>query len=88
MNLLHWEAIKYFKEKGIKRYDFVGARISPEKGSKLEGIQRFKSRFGPTLKRGYLWKKNINPLKTNLYNFLVLIKTLNCKGDVVDQERK
>jgi hypothetical protein len=32
--LLYWEAIRFFKSLGIQRYDFVGARIDPEKGSR------------------------------------------------------
>ena len=39
MNLLHWEAIQIFRELGVKRYDFVGVRIDPEKGSKQEGLK-------------------------------------------------
>ena len=56
INLMHWEIIKDMKSKGVKNYDFVGARIEPTAGSKLEGIQRFKSRFGAVMDRGYLWK--------------------------------
>ena len=58
MNLLHWECIKYFKSKGVKKYDFVGARDSVDEDSKIKGIQRFKERFGGEKKMGYLWKKN------------------------------
>ena len=55
VNLLHWTAIQTFKNEGVKSYDFVGARITPKPGSKLEGIQRFKSRFGGYFYQGYLW---------------------------------
>ena len=34
MNLLHWSAMKLMKERGVKYYDFVGARINPDEGSK------------------------------------------------------
>lgn len=84
MNLLHWEAMKYFKLKGVKVYDFVGARIKPEPGSKLEGIQRFKSRFGATMNTGYLWKKPLS-YKYYLYDFLIKLKT-HGRGDIIDQE--
>ncbi|MCH4896289.1 peptidoglycan bridge formation glycyltransferase FemA/FemB family protein [Marinilabiliaceae bacterium JC040] len=84
-NLLHWEAIKYFKNNNCKVYDFVGARISPNKGSKLEGIQRFKSRFGGDLVKGYLWKYPINLFKYRLFMFLFWIKTKR-KEDLIDQE--
>lgn len=85
INLLHWEAIKYFKYLDVKKYDFVGARIKPEPDSKLEGIQRFKSRFGPTMKQGFLWKVIINRKKYWLYNVLYKIK--NSEGDIIDQEK-
>ena len=31
-NLLQWEAINCFRNLGVKRYDFCGVRINPEKG--------------------------------------------------------
>lgn len=92
MNFLHWETIKYFKNLGIRKYDFLGARLSPPKGSKLEGIQRFKSRFGCDFEEGYLWKKPINNFKYYLYCFLINIKqTIKndpYKGDIIEQETK
>jgi len=84
MNLLHWESMKYFKNKGVKYYDFVGARISPTPGSKLEGIQRFKSRFGASMRIGHLWKIGFN-YKYTLYSWLFKLKTKG-KGDIIDQE--
>lgn len=92
LNLMHWEIIKDMKSRGVKLYDFVGARIEPKKGTKLEGIQRFKSRFGATMKTGYLWKYPIKPLKYKLFE---LLKKINAKiknrsyvGDIIDQERR
>ena len=73
MNLLHWKAILKMKERGVKYYDFVGARLNPDPGSKLEGIQRFKSRFGGPMKVGYLWRYDAHPLKMKLYRFLMKI---------------
>ena len=72
MNLLHWKAILKMKERGVHFYDFVGARLKPEEGSKLEGIQRFKSRFGGPMKVGYLWRVDLNPLKMKIYRFLMV----------------
>ena len=43
--MLHWEAIKYFKSLGLKRYDFWG--IDEEK---WPGVTRFKTRFGGEVK--------------------------------------
>jgi hypothetical protein len=90
MNLLQWEAMKYFKALGVREYNFVGARLKPESGSKLEGIQRFKSRFGAKLKTGYLWKMPLNPFKYFLFNLIISIKNFG-KGsikDIIDQERE
>lgn len=90
MNLLHWEVIKTMKLRGVLFYDFVGARLNPKEGSKYEGIQRFKSRFGGDLKEGYLWKISINKAKYNLYfNALKIkcyLKGIKYSGDIIDQE--
>jgi|SRR5262245_1723787 len=84
MNLLHWEAMRHFSEVGTKRYDFVGTRIAPEKGSKQEGLKMFKERFGGALFRGYMWKYPIRKWKYELYQLGVLRLR---GGDIVDLER-
>lgn len=90
MNLLHWEAIREMKKRQVRFYDFVGARINPEPGSKYEGIQRFKARFGGELQCGYLWKTGINPLKYALYTTLTrlraFVKERRILRDTIDQE--
>jgi hypothetical protein len=83
-NLLHWEAIRSFRKIGVKRYDFVGVRINPEKGSKQEGLSVYKERFGGMLHRGYIWKKSFRPLKYTAYSLGVRLLR---DGDIVDQER-
>ena len=89
-HLLHWQAIKDAKQNGIKYFDFIGARINPEPGSKQEGIQKFKKYFGGELVKGYLWKMPIRKFKYYFYNFLVrckyFIKFKKYKGDIIDQE--
>jgi len=70
LNLLHYEAMKYFKNLGLQKYDFVGARINFKKGSKYEGLDRFKNRFGGALNKGYSFRYIINPLKFKLFNIL------------------
>lgn len=74
LNLLHWEAMLYYKSLGIVEYDFVGARLSDRVDPKLQGIQRFKSRFGGELKKGFLWKLVFKKEKYLLYkkNFIVI----------------
>jgi hypothetical protein len=84
MNLLQWEAIRAFKELGVKRYDFVGVRINPEKKSKQEGIMKFKERFGGQLSQGYMWKYSLHPLKYAVYSRAVRFLR---GGDIVDNER-
>ena len=89
MNLLHWTARLNMKKRGVKRYDFVGARINPIPCSKQEGIQRFKSRFGGELKTGYLWKYPISPVKVKLYDIYIYLKNYlrhSYTKDIIDQE--
>lgn len=83
-NLLQWEALRLFRELGVRRYDFSGARIDPEDGSKAAGILKFKARFGGELTRGYMWKFSFRPLKHRLYTLAARVRS---GGDVVDQER-
>ena len=84
MNLLQWEAMLYFRSLGVVRYDFVGVRINPAPGSKQEGLQKFKQRFGGQLVSGYIWKCAIHPLKYRLY---CLAAHWRSGGDIVDKER-
>jgi lipid II:glycine glycyltransferase (peptidoglycan interpeptide bridge formation enzyme) len=83
-NLLQWEAIRMFRELGVHRYDFFGARTAPKEGSKAEGIMKFKARFGGDYTRGYMWKYSFRPVKCGLYNVAARLRS---GGDVVDQER-
>ena len=83
-NFLHWEAIKQFREMGVNRYDFVGVRIKPEKGSKQEGLMKFKERFGVKLFQGYMWKYSLSPIKFCVYSLAVHFLR---GGDLVDNER-
>lgn len=82
--LLYWEAMRLFKGLGVRTFDFVGARINPAKGSKQEALGLFKKRFGATLKRGYIWKYSIRPVKYRLYR---LAAHLRSGGDIVDAEK-
>jgi hypothetical protein len=81
---LYWEAMRYFRDLGVRTYDFVGARINPEKGSKQEALGSLKKRFGGRLKEGYMWKYSINSLKYRLYNLMAWVRS---GGDIVDSER-
>lgn len=92
LNLLHWEAIKKMKERGVLKYDFVGARVNPEPGSKLEGIQRFKARFGGEMKVGYMWRYVHRPFRYMLYSMLLnvymkYVKHDDTFSDIIKEER-
>ncbi len=88
--LLYWMAIKIAKVNNVNYFDFVGARINPESGSKQERIQRFKEHFGVDLYKGYLWKMPINKLKYTIYRLGIQIyfkvKNREYRGDIIDQE--
>jgi hypothetical protein len=82
--LLYWEAIRSFSKLGVQRYDFVGARIEPESGSKQEALNLFKKRFGAKLIHGYIWKYSFHPIKYLLYCLAARVRS---GGDIVDAER-
>ena len=84
MHLLVWEAIRQFQEMGVKRFNFTGVRINPEKGSKQDGIRNFKMRFGGRLVQGYMWRYSFHSLKSVAYSVAVRLRK---GGDIVDQER-
>lgn len=81
--LLYWEAIRLFRSLGVQKFDFLGARIKPLKGSKQEALNQMKKRFGATLSEGYMWKYSLRPWRTSLYS--VGIRLLR-GGDIVDRE--
>ncbi len=84
MHLLLWEAFRQFQALGVRKFNFTGVRIDPEKGSKQEGILNFKMRFGGDLIQGYMWKYPLNALKFAAYSVAV---RLWLGGDIVDAER-
>jgi hypothetical protein len=84
-NLLQWEAIRLFREMGVERYNFFGVRVAPERGSKAEGIRKFKERFGGNFVSGFMWKLPVGRVKYALYE---LASRVRSGGDVVDQERR
>lgn len=83
--LIHWEAMRLFRSIGVKNYDFVGARIDPEVGSKQEALNSFKKHFGGLLRQGYMWKYLLRPAKSWVYSLGVRIIR---GGDIVDHERR
>ena len=91
MNLLHWTAMTDMKTRGVKEYDFVGARVNPPLGSKLETIQRFKERFGATMWQGYLWRYPLKPMRYGAFRLFARANSFmhgaTYKGDIIDEER-
>lgn len=94
VRLLHWEIIRELRRQGVGHYDFVGARLGSVEGTKLEHIQRFKARFGGELVSGQLWKIDISPTKSRLFDLAVRVRRLfpggapPGQGDIIDQERR
>lgn len=85
MHALLWESLLYFQKRGVRKFNFTGVRINPEKGSKQEGILNFKMRFGGSLVQGYIWKYSFNRLKFAAYS---VARRLWLGGDVFDSERQ
>jgi lipid II:glycine glycyltransferase (peptidoglycan interpeptide bridge formation enzyme) len=79
INLLQYKILDFCYEKGIEYYDLMGARSCVEKGSKFEAIQKFKSRFGRNLKKGYAFHVIIKPIKFILFTRMVTL-FLKLKG--------
>jgi lipid II:glycine glycyltransferase (peptidoglycan interpeptide bridge formation enzyme) len=65
--------MRRLRDKGVTRYDFVGARLDVEEGSKYEGIQRFKARFGADLRKGLTFRVVFSPFKYALFSFMVRV---------------
>ena len=85
MKYLHSKMIERMKESGVNKYDLVGVRIVNNDPT-LEGVFRFKRGFGGELKKGFLWKTDIHPLKAKMYDLLIKIKHPNNKfKDIIDQ---
>jgi lipid II:glycine glycyltransferase (peptidoglycan interpeptide bridge formation enzyme) len=89
LNLMHYEIMLDLKRKGVPVYDLMGARIVASADPKIEGIQRFKSRFASGMRVGYRFRKIIRPTKHRL--FLAAVKTYfalrrsSYAGDVIDE---
>jgi len=83
--LLNYEIMKFLKNKGVKKYDFVGVRLKNNNPT-LEGIFRFKKGFGGDLKQGYLWKLDMLPMKARAYDLIAKVWTGGHRvTDIIDQ---
>jgi lipid II:glycine glycyltransferase (peptidoglycan interpeptide bridge formation enzyme) len=88
---LHWEVVRKLKLQNVKKAILGGFRLSDVKGTKLNGIQEFKTRFGAEIKKGFLWKMDLNPSMAKMYDILISLQA-KLKGnkiqpDVIDYEK-
>ena len=51
--LLQLEIMKWFKQQGVRRYVMGGYRLGDVGGTKYDGIQKFKMRFGADVEKGF-----------------------------------
>jgi lipid II:glycine glycyltransferase (peptidoglycan interpeptide bridge formation enzyme) len=56
--LIMWEAIKYFKDKGMKELDLGGYHVGSDDYLSNESYSTFKARFGGEIVTKYLYIKN------------------------------
>lgn len=89
-NLLVWRTVQRMKEKNLRVYSLVGARINPDPESKYHGINKFKSKFAPCIEPCFLFKAIFDIRRYKAYMFLkkarmVLTKNGNTE-DIIDQE--
>lgn len=82
--LLHWHAMRLFRDLGVARYNFGGARIDPERGSKQENLMLYKRHLGGRLVQGYMWKYSLRRMQSAVYSLAVRLLR---GGDIVDLER-
>lgn len=83
---LQWKTICRMKERGVKRYSFVGCRIRADEDSKYQRIQHFKAGFGGALVQGYAFKCVLRPWKKKLFDRMLKLRTGKIPTDVIDQE--
>lgn len=88
MKFLNYEMMKLMRSRGVKRYDFVGVRIN-NRNPALEGIFKFKQGFGGDLKKGYLWKMDINESAAGAFNMLQKVRIgKQPLQDIIDQVKE
>jgi lipid II:glycine glycyltransferase (peptidoglycan interpeptide bridge formation enzyme) len=67
--LIQWEAMRWAKELGCKRYDMWGAPDKFQKSDSLWGVYRFKRGFGGEVVRTIgAWDYPARPAVYRLYN--------------------
>ena len=73
-------------------YDLMGARMDTVGDEKLEGIQRFKSRFASGMRQGYCFRSILHPMRHRLFlstaRSYFMLKGSRYTGDVIDQAKQ
>lgn len=89
--LMHYRIMLDLRNSGVRKYDFMGARVRVEQGSRIEGIQRFKSHMGTTFVRGYSFRCVIRRTRYRLFNAAARLylraKGQTYPGDAIDDLR-
>lgn len=70
--LLHWQTMLALKQRGVRCYDLGGARRETQ-DPRLQGIFRFKERFGGRFQPCWYWQKVIHPGRKWLHDRMVWI---------------
>lgn len=70
-NLLIWESIIWAKETGLQFFDMGGVPSEPKLNSPAIGVYNFKKNFGGSLCTYYGGQKNISPIRSGLFNFVM-----------------
>jgi peptidoglycan pentaglycine glycine transferase (the first glycine) len=66
--LLHWRAIQYLRQIGVRAYDLWGAPDCFDESDPMFGVYRFKIGFGgETIQHIGAWDYAVSPLKYRLY---------------------
>jgi len=92
LNYMHYRIMLELKSMKIKSYDMMGYRLAGTEDVKIQGIQRFKVRFGADLEEGYTWKYILKPrnyrLQVCLLKLMGFLRRRPYLGDVIDQGNK
>lgn len=88
-HLLHWEVIKWAKDRGYKEYDLWGVPANPQAGHPLFGVYRFKKGFnGRLVKYIGAYDFPYSPLFFNLFEHGLVwwqnLRSLITKGKIED----
>jgi hypothetical protein len=85
---LYYKTFCEFQQKGIQQLHLGGARLKNAPNQRISQIQEFKKQMGGIIKSGYLWKTDIHPLKTRIYDGLLkfkqTVKGHKNSGDIID----